>query len=195
MGAVLHHGHYDVCRINAKTPRREADQTGGCYDFKMMPQVPQSGPAEPLSLSYRDAPTGAVVASDASLLAMKRTRPWAIVCAIFLFLYSLAGGGLGMFWLITLIARRHQPNFPVEQFIIISTANLVFAPLALVGGVLAMRYITAAVRAYNQRTSEDLERAMVAQAHIWRWAGVVVIALFMTPLIIVFIAGLMNVFP
>ena len=41
-------------------------------------------------------------------------------------------------WLITLIIRRGQPGFPVGQFIVISTGNLLFAPIALVGGVLTL---------------------------------------------------------
>ncbi len=158
-------------------------------------EPPEQPPQQPLTLPYRGAPTGAVVVSDAALLAMKKTRPWALVCAIFLFLYAVAGGGLGTMWLVAMIVKRDEPGFPLGQFIVISTANLLFAPLALVGGVLAMRYINTAARAYNARSSEDLERAMIAQKHIWRWAGVTVIALFATPLIIAFVAGLMDVFP
>ena len=149
----------------------------------------------PLTLSYRDAPTGEVVASDAALLALARSRRWALLFAIFLFLYAAAGGGLGTVWLITLIIRRGQPGFPVGQFIVISTGNLLFVPIALVGGVLAMRYIAAAARAYNRRSSEELERALIRQRHVWCWAGATVIALLTFPVIVMFIAAMLNVWP
>lgn len=151
--------------------------------------------AEPVTLPYREAPTGEVVASEAALLALKRTRPWAMLCAIGLFVYALFGGGMGCVWLIALIVKRGEPNFPVGQFIVISTGNLLFAPIALVGGFLAIRYHRAAGRAYNGRSSNDLERALITQGHIWRWAGVTMIALFALPAIILFVAACMNLWP
>ena len=151
--------------------------------------------AERLTLPYRDGPTGEVVASDATLAALKKARPWALLLAIGLFVYALAGGGLGVTWLVVLIIRRGQAGFPVGQFIVISTGNLLFAPIALVGGILAMRYIAAAGRAYNGRSSEALERALVAQTHVWRWAGVAVIAVLAFPVIVMFVAAMMNVWP
>ena len=150
---------------------------------------------EPLRLPYREAPTGAVAASDPALLSLKKSRPWAMLFAITLFVYALAGGGLGTIWLVVLIIKRRDPGFPVGQFILISTGNVMFAPIALVGGVLALRFIAAAGRAYNRRSSKDLERALIAQQHIWRWTGVTVIALLAFPVIVFLIAGIMGVFP
>ena len=60
-----------------------------------MPQV-NSGETseEALTLRYREAPIGEVVASEAALLALKKTRPWALLCAIAMFVYALLGGGM-----------------------------------------------------------------------------------------------------
>jgi hypothetical protein len=152
-------------------------------------------PQEPLTLPYRDAPTGDVVASDAALLALKRSRPWALLFAIVLFVYALLGLGLGTMWLVVLLTKGGQPGYSMWEFIILSTVNLVLAPIALVGALLAMRYIAAAGRAYNGRNSEDLERALKRQQLIWLWAGLTVIAMFALPVAILFVAALMNVWP
>lgn len=153
-------------------------------------------PEQPLTtLPYRDAPTGDVVASDAALLALKKSRPWALLFAIALFVYALLGGGLGVVWTVVLILKRGQPNFPVGQFIVITTGNLMFAPIALIGGALAMRYIVAAGRAFNARSSDDLERALIRQKQIWIWAGMTMLALLAFPVIVLFIAALLNVWP
>ena len=160
-----------------------------------MTQTQHATPAEPLTLPYREAPTGAVVASHAALLALRTSRRWALLFAIALFVYALAGGIMGTFWFVTLFRSRGRPDFPVGEFIVISIGNLMFAPIALVGGLLAMRYITAAGRAFNLRSSDNLERALVAQKWVWGWAGLSVIALFAFPVIVLFVAALMDVWP
>ena len=58
-----------------------------------------------------------------------------------------------------------------------------------------MRYVTAAGRAFNGRSSRELERALVAQKHVWGWAGLTVIALFALPVIVMGVAGVMDVWP
>jgi hypothetical protein len=72
-----------------------------------------------------------------------------------------------------------DPGFPLEI-----PPKLIGAPLALVGGILAVRYHAAAGRANAWRNSQDLDRALVAVGLIWRWAAVTVVALFALPLII-----------
>jgi hypothetical protein len=128
-------------------------------------------------------------------LALKKSRPWALLFAIVLFIYALLGGGFGTMWLVVLIARFGDTNFPEGQFIVISTGNLMFAPIAFVGGLLSMRFISAAGRAYNHRSSEDLERALTRMKHIWIWAGATVIALIAFPMIVMFIAAVLDVWP
>jgi hypothetical protein len=160
-----------------------------------MPQTQQVTPAGPLTLPYRDAPTAGVVASEAALDALKSTRPFALVFAIFLFLCAAASGGAGTLWLVVMLLNRRRPGFPSEQFLALTTPNLVLAPIALVGGVLALRYIAAARRAYNGRSSKDLERALIAQKHVWLWLAAVVIALFTLPLILVSVAVMTGEWP
>jgi hypothetical protein len=139
--------------------------------------------AEPVTLPYFNAPTGDIFASEAALKALGKTRPWALGCAIGMFVYALVGGVLGTMWLFVAIFKA--PGVGLAQFIIMSTPNLIGAPLALVGGLLAIRYHRAVNRALARRNTEDLERALIVQLHIWRWAAVTVLGLFATPPIIV----------
>ena len=159
------------------------------------PDDPEILSSQPSMLSYSNAPTGEVVATEAALKALGRTRPWAMLCAVGMFIYTLIGGGLGITWLIVLINRHNDPNFPVGQFIVISSGNLLFAPIALIGGILAIRHHGAAGRAHMWRNSSDLERALITQQTIWRWAALTMIALFALPVIVFGIAGIMGVFP
>ncbi|HEV2294845.1 MAG TPA: hypothetical protein VGR35_13400 [Tepidisphaeraceae bacterium] len=158
-------------------------------------ESPQEPAQEPLTLPYREAPTGEVVASDAALLALKRTRPWALLLAIGMLVYAGLGLLGGLAWLYVLITKAGQPGYSYGEFIVLSTVNLVLAPIAGVGGVLVMRYRAAAGRAYNGRSSEELERALIRQLHIWRWGFVLLIALVGMPAAILFVAALMNVWP
>lgn len=160
-----------------------------------MIQTQQVRPEEPLPLTYREAPMGEVVVSDAALQALRASRPWAMLFAISLFVLAVAGAVLGSISLVALVANRRQSGFPVGQFIVVSTGNVLFAPVALVGGVLAMRYVAAAGRAYYRRCSEELERAVTAQKHVWHWAAAVVLAVFAFPVIVMFVAGMMDVWP
>jgi hypothetical protein len=142
-------------------------------------------PAEPSTpLLYPEAPTRDVVASDAALCSLAKSRPWALGCAIGMFIYALAGGIMGLVWLVVTIKRFADPSFPLAKFIVLIPPNLIGAPLALVGGILAVRYHAAAGRANAWRNSQDFDRALVAVGLIWRWAAVTVVALFALPLII-----------
>ena len=158
-------------------------------------EAPREPAQEPLTLPYREAPTGEVVASDAALVALKKTRPWALLLGIGLLVYAGLGLLGGAAWVYVLITKAGQPGYSYVEFIVLSTVNLVLSPIAGVGGVLVMRYRAAAGRAYNGRSSEALERALVRQLHIWRWALVLMIAVFGMPVAILFVAALMNVWP
>ncbi len=109
-----------------------------------------------------------------------------------MFAYALVGGGLGTMWLVVWIVRAGGLAVEFERFVVIVVpANLVGAPLALVGGWLALRYHAATGRAYSGRSSEDLQRALIAQGRIWRWAGETVVALFAMPGIVL-VVGLIT---
>lgn len=147
---------------------------------------------EPVPLSYFKAPAGDIFASERALTAIAKTRPWAMLCAVCMFLYAIVGGGLGVMWL--LVAVFGSPGGLVE-FVILIPPNLIGAPLAFIGGILAVRYHAAVGRAMIRRNTEDLERALIRQTHIWRWAGATVLALFAMPPIILltgYLAGIWH---
>ena len=149
-------------------------------------------PAEPSALlPYPEAPTRDVVASDAAMTSLAKSRPWALGCAIGMFIYALAGGIMGTVWLVVTIRRFGDPTFELAKFIPLIVPNLLGAPLALIGGILALRYHAAAGRANAWRNSQDLERALSTQGLIWRWAAVTLLALFAMPLIILW-TGVMT---
>lgn len=140
------------------------------------------------TLPYRGAPTGPVVASEAALAALRKTRPWAMAFAILLFTYAAAGGAVGVTWLIFLISRLIVGPPPSRPFINVWSLNLLFAPIALVGALLAIGYFRAAGRAYFRRSSDDLERASIALRRLWLWAGVAVIILIALPVCMILVA-------
>ena len=144
------------------------------------------GPAA--TLAYEDAPVGPVVASEAALVALRKTRPWAMAFAVFLFVYAAAGGAVGGVWLAVLVKRLVAGPPPTPPFINPWSVNLLFAPIALAGGVLAVGYVRAAGRAYWRRDSDALERASIALKRLWLWAGVAMIVLIALAAVVIAIA-------
>ena len=140
------------------------------------------------TLAYHVPPTGAVVASEAALEALRKTRPWAMSFAVLLFAYAAAGGGVGIVWLVLLLNRLVAGPPPTPPFINLASVHLLFAPLALVGGLLAVGYFHAAGRAYWRRSSDDLERASIALKRLWLWAGLSTIVLMALPVCMLLIA-------
>ena len=154
-----------------------------------MTQRQQGTSAGPVAtLPYQDPPTGPVVASEAALEALAKTRPWVMAFAVLLFTYAAAGGAVGVVWLFILVTRLVTGPPPRPPFINPASVNLLFAPIALAGGVLAVGFFRAAGRAYRRRISADLERASVALKRLWLWAGVTMIVLIALPAIVIFIA-------
>jgi hypothetical protein len=140
------------------------------------------------TLAYRDPPAGPVVASEAALMALRTTRPWAMGFAVLLFAYAAIGGAVGMVWLVILLNRLVTGPKPTPPYINFASINLLFAPIALAGGVLTVLYFRAAGRAYWRRDSDDLERASIALKRLWLWAGLTVIVLIAFPAIMIAIA-------
>jgi hypothetical protein len=91
-------------------------------------------------------------------------------------------------WLVVLIQRLVAGPPPKPPFVNVWSINLLFAPIALLGGVLAVGYFRCAGRAYWRRNSDDLERASIALRRLWLWAGVAVIVLIACPVILIAIA-------
>ena len=94
--------------------------------------------------------------------------------AILLLAYAALGGAAGVLWLIDLVDKLVTRPPPGRPFITALSVNLLFAPIALAGGVLAIIYSSAAGRAHN---SDDLERASIALKRLRLWAGVAVVVL------------------
>jgi len=140
------------------------------------------------TLPYEGAPTGTVVASEAALVAFRKTRPWAMGFAVLLFAYAAAGGTVGVGWLVILFARLFAGPPPTKPFITAASINLLFAPIALIGGLLAVGYFRAAGRAYWRRSSDDLERASIALNRLWLWAGMATIVLIAFPVCMILVA-------
>jgi len=148
------------------------------------PAAPGAGTALP----YQDPPTGPVVASEAALEALAKTRPWVMGFAVLLFVYVAVGGAVGVGWLVFLSIRLLAGPPPTPPFINVASVNLLFAPIALAGGLLAVGFFRAAGRAYRRRDSDDLERASVALKRLWLWAGVAMIVLIAFPAIMIAVA-------
>jgi hypothetical protein len=140
------------------------------------------------TLPYLDSPTGVVVASEPALEALVKTRPWALGFAVLLFIYATVGGAVGAGWLAVLVIRLVAGPPPRPPFINPFSINLLFAPIALVGGWLAVGYFRAAGRAYGRRDPDDLERASFALKRLWLWAGVSVIVVIAFAAAVVFLA-------
>lgn len=144
---------------------------------------------QPLTtLPYRDAPMGPVVVSDAALEAFRKTRPWAMLFAVLLFMYAAAGGAVGVVWLVLLLRRLVAGPPPRPPYINPWSINLLFAPLAAVGGGLAVSYFRAAGNAYWRRNGDDLERASIRLKRLWLCAGAAVILMIALALCVIFIA-------
>ncbi|QDV38723.1 hypothetical protein [Tautonia plasticadhaerens] len=115
--------------------------------------------------------------SGAAMEAFRETRPWALASAVFLLTYAAVGGTAGVLWLIALVDQSVTGPPPSRPFITVWSVNLLFAPVALVGGVLAVEYYSAAWFASWRRDSDDLERASIALKRLRLWAGAAMIIL------------------
>jgi hypothetical protein len=140
------------------------------------------------TLHYQDPPAGAVFASEAALAALRKTRPWAMLFAVLLFAYAAAGGAVGVVWLVGLVSGLVKGPAPKPPFVTAMSINLLFAPIAMLGGTAAIGYFRAAGYAYRRRDADDLERAAVALNRLWLWAGVAVIVLIALPAVMIAIA-------
>jgi hypothetical protein len=105
------------------------------------------------------------------------TRPWALGLSVLLLAYAAVGGTVGVLWLIDLAGRLGAGPPPTRPFITAWSVNLLFAPIALAGGVLAIGYSSAAGYTNRRHDADDLERASIALRRLRLWAGVAVIVL------------------
>ena len=104
-------------------------------------------------------------------------RPWVLLFTVLLYGYAAVGGAVGVAWGVVLAVRLVTGPAPTRPFITVWSINLLFAPIAFVGAVLATGYFRAAGRASLRRNPDDLERASIALKRLWLWAGVMMIVL------------------
>ena len=122
---------------------------------------------------------------------IRATRPWALGLSVLLFTYAAVGGAAGVIWLVDLASRIAAGPPPTKPFITAWSVNLLFAPIALVGGVLALRCFSAA----ESRNIDDLERASATVARLRLWARVAVIVLIASLACMFLAAVLTGEFP
>jgi hypothetical protein len=137
-------------------------------------------PATPaIAVAYDSGPAGEVVATDAALAALARTRTWVLLLAIMLFVVAGVTGLLGGGALIGSYFERNSGDFAF--LLVAGSCFLVVCAVALTGAILLMRYWSAAARAYRLRRPEDLERALIALHHLWRYFSIALIAAIILP--------------
>ena len=147
------------------------------------PSAPSATPAIPVQ--YDSGPSGEVAATELGLVALARTRVWLLLLAIALFVYSAVGGLGGAVLMVVIIINRGKDDISQPPAVVISVANLLFATLALIGGILLMRYWSAAGKACRLRRPEDLERSLIAQHRLWRYLVIVLISLLVLPFLLI----------
>jgi hypothetical protein len=145
-----------------------------------VPTAIPSAPAAPaIAVAYDSGPAGDVVATEAALAALARTRTWVLLLAIMLFVVAGVTGLLGGGALIGSYFERNSGDFAF--LLVAGSCFLVVCAVALTGAILLMRYWSAAARAYRLRRPEDLERALIALHHLWRYFSIALIAAIILP--------------
>jgi hypothetical protein len=132
-----------------------------------------------IAVAYDSGPAGEVVATEAALAALARTRTWVLLLAIMLFVVAGVTGLLGGGALIGSYFERNSGDFAF--LLVAGSCFLVVCAVALTGAILLMRYWSAAARAYRLRRPEDLERALIALHHLWRYFSIALIAAIILP--------------
>ena len=130
-----------------------------------------------------------------TLETFENTRPWALSFAVLFFLYGAVGGIVGVIWLVGLINGFISGPPPTKPFITAESVNLLFAPIALVGGTLALSYHHAAGHACWRKSFDDLERASTALKRLWVWASAAITVLFVFCVCMVIAAILTGEWP
>jgi hypothetical protein len=104
--------------------------------------------------------------------AVAEARAAVLVLAVLLYLYAAVGGAVGVGWLFALVGRLVAGPPPGRPFVTVWSVNLLFAPVALVGAVLASGYLRAVGCALARGGADELGRVSVAVKRLWVWAGV-----------------------
>ena len=130
--------------------------------------------------------------TDAAVVNLARTRRWAIVAAIILFL----GGGLGLAlgaYVVMLIV--FNPAARGSANAVLGGGGVYYGAMAVVAGVLLTRFILAVNRSHKLRRPDDLERAMIALRWFIIWMTLCLLAAMMYPFIVMFVAAWVGAWP
>lgn len=140
-----------------------------------VPAVGAVGPAVRPSagqLNYRGAPAGAVTATEATIDALNRTRPWVMLWAVVLFLLT-AFAALGVVVMLVMGAVDDDVGFAIGFGLVYVLMGLVY----FFAGLYLTRYFAAIGATNRLRRPEDLERAAVAQMRFWRLTGIALLTM------------------
>lgn len=143
--------------------------------------------APAIPVQYDSGPLGEIFATEAALGALARTRKWLLLLAIALFVYSAVGsmGGAGALYVVMVEGGEGEVDFDAAPFIGLGVGNLIFATVAIIGGIYLMRFWSAAGRAIRLRRPEDLERVLIAQHRLWRFVCLVLVVVLALPFLII----------
>lgn len=141
---------------------------------------------QPHAVGYREAPAGEVHATEAAVAALNRTRPWAMLAAVVLFVAGGLGvlGGAALLIIYALFYGRPGWNDVTPVNLVLGCAGLIYGLPLLAAGVLLASFIRAAGRTATLRRPEDLERALAAQLWFWRLAALCLLAALASPFVI-----------
>lgn len=140
-------------------------------------------PTPAIHVEYLSEPSGEIVATEAAVAVLGRTRRWALLSAVVLFVVAGLGLAVGGMAGVGAIANRRGGNSGDFFFLtIFSMGFLVFTLAPLAGGICLMRLHSAIRRAYRLRRPQDLERVLLAQLLIWRVFPIAVAVVIAVPL-------------
>src|SRR5688572_1761081 len=149
--------------------------------------TPTAKPTPAVLVHYDSGPAGEIAATEAGVAALAHTRKWVLLLGIGLFVYAAVSalGGAGALFLAYVEGGEGEVDFEAAPFIIIGFGNLIFAALALIAGLLLMRFWSAAGRTIRLRRPEDLEGVLIAQHRLWRFVCLALIVVLALPFLVI----------
>jgi hypothetical protein len=148
------------------------------------PQAPQ--------VPYLSAPAGRVFATDAAIETLGRTRLWATLAAI----VCLGGGGLGvLLGAYVGVLLIFNPAARGEANIVICGGATFYGLMALVAGVMLVRFLLAIRQTHRLRRPDDLERTMTALWCLMLWIAMCLVAALAYPFVVIAVAAWVGAWP
>ena len=146
----------------------------------------------PREVSYFGASASRLFATESAIVTLNRTRLWATLAAII----CVGGGGLGvLLGLYIGILLIFNPAARGEANIIICGGATFYGMMAVVAGVLLVRFVLSVRRTCRMRQPDDLERTMVALWWLMLWIALCLAAVAVYPVVVMAVAAWLNVWP